>query len=260
MNSKSKAQQVFGEHAPQYASSSVHVRDDSLDIIEEFLGDTKYNITMDIGTGAGFTALSLSKFSTLVIASDPTSQMLQQAYNAYSNKNIKNISIVQNIAEQIPIKDGIVDLITCRKAGHHFPNFKSYLEESHRILRNNGTLIIADSVSPEDLEAEKWLNDIELQRDLSHIYNRTPTNIKNLLQNAGFQLQCEKTTRIYLQFNNWVARTGVNTQNINSLKQQFTEASTSIKEHFQIQNSDNDISFSWPCLVVKCAKMTKTTR
>ena len=85
---KSKAQQIFGDNAEAYANSPVHVRDDSLDIIEKMLAGYNFEMALDVGTGAGFTAISISNISNTVLASDPTRPMLEQTRKTSNSEAI----------------------------------------------------------------------------------------------------------------------------------------------------------------------------
>ena len=75
------AQQVFGPQAAVYATSKVHIRDDSLESVERMVdaagGTNRYGWTLDLGTGAGFTAFAVAGVSDRIIASDVTEPMLR---------------------------------------------------------------------------------------------------------------------------------------------------------------------------------------
>tara|TARA_A100001037_G_C15152025_1_gene639965 strand:- start:7502 stop:8269 length:768 start_codon:yes stop_codon:yes gene_type:complete len=251
---RSKAQEIFGTNAEAYAQSSVHVRDDSLDIIENMLSGHYFKTSVDVGTGAGFTALSISRFSQTVIASDPTRPMLNQTIKACLYTNATNIFAIQNVAEKIPLMSDSIELVTCRKAGHHFPEFSQYIKECARILKPGGIMILADSISPEDDHLDHWLNEIEEERDPSHIRNRRISEINGLINEYGFNTQTSQLTRIHLVFSSWVGRTGVSKTFSEYLQQKFIKASPETQEAFQITFKDDDIHFSWPCVVMKCVK------
>lgn len=160
------AQQMFGPQAGVYAESKVHIRDDSLDSVQRltapgFLeGTTPYRWAVDIGTGAGFTAFAMAEVSERVVASDITQPMLRQARRISGERGLGNLSLAQNAAESLPFADGSLDLITCRVAAHHFRDFDAALNEARRTLRSGGSLVIADSIAPEDDAVADWMNDI----------------------------------------------------------------------------------------------------
>ena len=65
----------------------------------------------------------------------------------------------------LPFAAASLDLITCRVAAHHFGDFAAALDEARRALRPGGSLVMADSIAPEDDAVADWMNDIEFRRD-----------------------------------------------------------------------------------------------
>ena len=248
------AQQMFGSQAPVYAASQVHVSDDSLDLIKSLTAGDTYGWTIDLGTGAGFTAFAMTEFSRRVLATDPTLPMLQQTRRLGQERQLGNLMICQSAAEALPIADNSLDLVTCRVAAHHFTNFAQALNEIQRLLKVGGALVMADSVAPEDDVVAEWMNDIELRRDFSHVKNRQVSEIEAMLAERGLDVVQQKHARIYLQFNDWVARTATSQEQVTTLRDDFLSASPAVQEAFQIQAVGDDIHFSWPCLVFRAVK------
>ena len=256
------AQQMFGPQAGVYAESKVHIRDDSLDSVQrltapDFLnGATPYRWAVDIGTGAGFTAFAMAEVSERVVATDITQPMLRQARRISGERGLDNLLLAQNAAESLPFADGSLDLITCRVAGHHFRDFETALDEARRTLRPGGSLVMADSIAPEDDAVAEWMNDIELRRDFSHIQNRKISVIRQLLQARGFEVDGSENERVYLWFNDWVARTKVAEGEAEALRREFQEATPEVREAFQVGEleEDGDFLFSWPCWIFRAVK------
>ena len=126
----SLAQQMFGPQAGVYAASKVHISDDSLESVQKLTGPeflrstTPYRWAVDIGTGAGFTAFAMAEVSDHVVASDITQPMLRQVRRISEERGLPNVGLAQNAAESLPFADGSLDVITCRKAAHHFRDFR----------------------------------------------------------------------------------------------------------------------------------------
>ena len=76
------------------------------------------------------------------------------------------------------------------------------------MLRQGGVLVMADTVAPEDDAVAQWLNDIELRRDFSHVKDRQVSEIESLLEARKLKVVRKEYARVYLKFNEWVARTG----------------------------------------------------
>ena len=155
-----------------------------------------------------------------------------------------------------PFADGSLDLITSRVAAHHFRNFEAALDEARRTLRTGGSLVIADSIAPEDSGVADWMNDIELRRDFSHMENRKISVIRAMLEHRGFVVAGSEHERVYLWFNDWVARTKVTEAEVQELRREFQEASPEVKGAFQVGDpeEDGDFLFSWPCWIFRAVK------
>ena len=113
---------------------------------------------------------------------------------------------------------------------------------------------MADSVAPEDNNVADWMNGVELRRDFSHVENRKISVLESMLAARGLELTEQETTRVYLRFNEWVARTAVAPEESQSLRLDFLEAPAAAREAFQIHVVNEDIDFSWPCLVFRAVK------
>lgn len=269
---ESAAQRVFGPQAAVYANSPVHVDDPSLDVVREMAAKTSgasapasnmvYGWALDLGTGAGFTAFAMAEFSRHVLAVDPTLGMLQQAQRIAEERHLSNVALSRNVAEALPVAPGSLDLVTTRMAAHHFLDFEAMLDEVCRVLKPGGVLLMADSVAPENDDVAGWMNDIELRRDYSHIQNRKGTGIESLMEDRGLRVSGREFTRIGLRFNGWAARTATSEAETNALRKDFLAAPTPVKEAFEIQPVEGpvdgteveDISFSWPCLILRAVK------
>ena len=256
------AQRMFGPAAGVYAESKVHIRDGSLDTVQRLTGPdfiegtTPYRWAVDIGAGAGFTAFAMAEVSQHVMASDITRPMLQQAQRISGERGLPNVGVVQNAAESLPFADGSLDLITSRKAAHHFRDFEAALDEARRALRSGGSLVMADTVAPEDDAIARWQNEIELRRDFSHVEDRKISVIRRMLADRGFEVVGSEDERVYLWFNDWVIRTRVPEDEIVALRREFQEGSLEMKETFQVNEpeEDGDFLFSFPVWIFRAVK------
>ena len=269
------AQQMFGPQAGVYAASKVHISDDSLESVQRLTapalrqaqdghssakrdgaGALPYRWTVDIGTGAGFTAFAMAEVSDRVVASDITQPMLRQAQRISGERGLPNFRLAQNAAESLPFASSSLDLITCRKAAHHFRDFEASLDEIRRALRPGGSLVMADTVAPEDRALADWQNEVELRRDYSHVEDRKISVIRQLLAERGLEVIGSEDERVYLWFNDWVMRTKVAPEEIAALRREFQESPPERREAFQIGEleEDGDFLFSFPVWVFRAVK------
>ena len=252
----SSAQQMFGSQASFYATSHVHISDNRLTTLQRMIVEQPAaKWAVDLGTGAGFTAFAAAEHTSQVVASDITREMLLETRRIGQDRKLGNVLLCLNQAEALPFASESIDLVTCRAAGHHFTDLGTAFDEVRRILKPGGTLVMADSVSPEDDSLADWFNDVELRRDFSHVENRKVSVLLKMLEGRGLEVVEKYDERTFMTFNDWVARTATPEAEVASLRQDFLSATPAAKEVFQIREQDEDIAFAWPSLVFRAVKV-----
>ena len=248
-------QLAFTPEASIYAAGTVHLHDHSLQSMKSMI-DTDarskhYRWSLDLGAGA---ALVLAGVSNNIITSDISKSVLRQAKCLGQERKISNLCLAQNAAEDLPFANQSVDLVSCKASGHHFRNFEKSLNEASRVLQVGGSLLMADAVAPEQDNLASWMNEIQRRRDFSHVESRKISTITKILTNSGFKVTHDDYQRVYLRFNEWTARTNVRSEEVKALRRDFLEAPNAIREAFQVAPVHGNITFSWPCWVIRAIK------
>ncbi len=251
----SAAQTMFGAQASYYATSQVHISDSRLTTLQRMIAEgPAAKWAVDLGTGAGFTAFAAAEHVAWVVASDVTPQMLLETRRIGMDRGLTNVGLCLNRAEQLPFANESLDLVTCRAAGHHFSNLGAAFREIHRALKTGGSLMMADSVAPEDDYLAEWYNDVELRRDFSHVENRKVSTLVEMLAQVGLEVVERHDERTHMTFDDWVERTATPAAEVVSLRREFSEARPEVKEAFLIREMGEDFSFAWPSLVFRAIK------
>ncbi len=146
----------------------------------------KSEVALDVATGTGFTAVALSKLVGHVIGIDVTDEMLWQARKLAQNEGAVNVRFELGDAMKINYANSSFDIVTSRRATHHFTDVPKFLLEAKRVLRQSGRLGVVDMSPPEG--AEDFSNKIERLRDGSHAEAFTPSAWKAMLSRAGLRL------------------------------------------------------------------------
>ena len=249
------AQRMFGSQSAHYAASQVHISDNRLTTLQRMVaGQSSVRWAVDLGTGAGFTAFAAAEYARKVIASDITREMLEETRKIGGERGLQNVSLCQNQAEELPFSSGSIDLVTCRAAGHHFLDLGRAFDEIHRVLKAGGSLIMADSVAPEDDELAEWYNDVELRRDYSHGENRKVSVLLRMLEERRLHVEEKQDEKTFMTFNDWVARTATPGDEVERLRRDFLACSSAARETFLIEERGDDIAFAWPSLVFRAVK------
>jgi len=215
--SKSLSQQQFGATASAYATSAPHARGQSLSRLVELAEPQPSWRALDVATGAGHTAAALAPRVASVIASDITSEMLQEAAKLAAAKGLTNMTTAVVDAEAIPYPDATFDLVTCRIAAHHFPDVPRFLAEVARVLRDGGTFGLVDNISPDPLsypqfselqleDAARGYNAFEKLRDPSHVRCLTLGEWLDHMSRASFQVGRKEVLEKAMDFEDWIGR------------------------------------------------------
>lgn len=178
----------FTEYAKLYSRSESHAFGSDLKVLMDRISGRRYGRALDIATGTGFTAIAISTVCDEVIALDATAAMLEEAKkNASIAPEAHRISFAEGLAEKTGFPDSSFDLVTCRRAAHHFPDKPEFIREVRRILKDDGVFILVDMISA-DGDDGHMLDHLETLRDHSHIHAASLPEWKSYLENGGFEV------------------------------------------------------------------------
>lgn len=94
------------------------------------------------------------------------------------------------------------DIVTTRRAAHHFTDVPRFLLEAKRVLRPAGRLGVVDMSPPEG--TEDFSNRIERLRDGSHVQAFTPKTWKSMVSRAGLRLVSAEVLDEPIAFKRWL--------------------------------------------------------
>ncbi len=179
--------EFFTKHAGGYSKSSSHASGSDLKSLVSMLSNRKYEKAVDIATGTGFTAIGISQLCDEVVGIDATPAMLDEAKkNVTARGDVGNITFMEGTAESTGLPAGSCDLVTCRRAAHHFEDKPAFLKEASRILKPGGILALVDFASPEQ-DTEGLMDTLEKIRDTSHIHAASESEWFRLFDQTGLK-------------------------------------------------------------------------
>jgi ubiquinone/menaquinone biosynthesis C-methylase UbiE len=187
------ARDVFGRRAAFYTTSPSHTDAAVLARLVELAAPQPSWLAVDVGTGTGHTAFAVAPHVRLAVGVDPTPEMLHEALGLKAKQSIANVEVCLGLAEALPFATGAVDLITCRRAAHHFGDVAAAAAEMHRVLRPGGRLLLDDRSVPEDDFVDECMNRLDWYHDHSHVAEYRPSAWSDMLERAGFALNAVET-------------------------------------------------------------------
>ena len=179
--------EFFSKNAESYSKSVSHKSGEDLALLITHLDLDRSQIALDLASGTGFTAMALAKEVSSVVAYDGTSEMLEQAKKLASERDIRNIEYVIGDVSGLPFESESFDIVTCRRAAHHFTDKAKFLSEAYRVLKQGGKLGLVDMASPE-ADRNDVFNSLERIRDNSHVGAEKVSVWTQLVKKSGFEI------------------------------------------------------------------------
>ncbi len=206
---KAQAQQRFGQFAQGYVTSPSHARGADLERLLELAQPQPDWLALDVATGGGHTALTFAPHVGRVIASDLTPAMLGAARAFIRERGAANVIFTTGDAEALPFATGTFDLVTCRIAPHHFPDVFRFVQESARVLKPGGALLVEDQLVPDDDRAARYVDAFERLRDPSHHRIYADYEWRGLFLDAGLTVEhAESLVKSGTRLLPWAERQG----------------------------------------------------
>src|SRR3712207_709403 len=109
----------FGAVAAAYATSSYHSSGPDLAALVSAAALTGREQVLDLGCGAGHTALAVAPHAASVTAVDLTPEMLDVAARLAADRGVANVTFRAADVAALPFENASFDLVTSRVSAHH---------------------------------------------------------------------------------------------------------------------------------------------
>lgn len=188
-----RARAVFAERADLYVTSAAHTDPLVLRRLVEIAQPQPDWRVLDVATGTGHTAFAFAPYVETVVAIDLTPEMLIRAQGLAVDAGVTNVRFKLDDIHELPFDDEtfddeVYDLVTCRRAAHHFSDIQEAIDEMVRMLKPGGMLLIDDRCVPEDEFVDSVMNRLDWLHDESHVRQYRPGEWRDMLEAAGCQV------------------------------------------------------------------------
>jgi ubiquinone/menaquinone biosynthesis C-methylase UbiE len=229
------------EKAAEAYATGEHKAGRELELVVEYAAPTGKERVLDIGTGAGHTALALAPRVADVVLTDPVDAMLAQARRLFQTAGLWNAQFVRTNAEQLPFPKASFDTVTTRLAAHHFDDVPLAMSEVARVLRPGGIFIFIDTTAPEDPESAAYQDEVELLRDPTHRHIYTEREWVSLIERAGLRVEKREVVPKAHDFEPWLERGGEDAATQQRVRTRFLEAPVSAVRDLEIVTAEGKV-------------------
>ena len=175
---------VWSTRAQAFRESPTHREGPDLDLLIEMCEPAEGVKVLDVATGGGHVARRLRDEGCTVVTVDPAPGMQPD---------------VVSRAEDLPFEDGSFDVVTCRIAPHHFQDIRKAVGEMARV--SNRLLVIEDN-----LRVDESIEEAERLRDPTHVRCYTEAEWKDLVTDAGMEVERAELLERTRDVDDWLAR------------------------------------------------------
>jgi SAM-dependent methyltransferase len=175
---------VWSQRADAFRKSPTHREGPDLDLLVEWCEPGHDVKVLDVATGGGHVARRLREEGCSVVTVDPAPGM--------------KADVVAR-ADHLPFEGGSFDVVTCRIAAHHFPDIHAAVAEMARV--SNRLIVLEDNLFRGD-----HVEEAERLRDPTHVRCYTEDEWKELLTDAGFEVEQVEHFDRRQSFDAWLER------------------------------------------------------
>jgi arsenite methyltransferase len=179
---------------------------------------------LDIGSGAGFPMLEIAERfgeTCQVYGLDPSEDTNKMITEKIRLKEIRNASIMQGIAEEIPFEDGFFGLITANNGLNNVQDVGKTLKECYRVAKSEAQMVLTMNlphtfvefyvIFEQILEEQGMYDTIQKMHDHIQEKRKPVETWKGLILEAGFAIK---------------------TINVDGFKYRYTSGSAFFKHYF----------------------------
>ena len=154
---------------------------------------------LDVGCGLGEQDIYWIKHITgKITCIDICEELINRADKLVKKKNLQNrIEVEQGNACKLKYDDKSFDTVISLESAFHYNERSNFLKESYRVLEDDGKLVLADLLIPEnkiDIFNSKFQEIFIKLMDIPKANLKTPNELKEELEEIGYEVEMHDIT------------------------------------------------------------------
>jgi ubiquinone/menaquinone biosynthesis C-methylase UbiE len=165
----------------------IHADDEHLNLLMGMLEIQPEKKYMDLGTGNGYLAFEMARrYPNIQISGvDITREAIRQNQRLQREGGIDNLEFMTYDGHKFPMEDGAYRGIISRYAFHHFPDPVNSIREMHRVLENQGFVIISDPQTYNE-DAGDFVDQFQKLKQDGHVHFYRQKELDDVFRRGGF--------------------------------------------------------------------------
>lgn len=191
---------------------------------------------LDVGTGTGIVAHTLSPFVAEVVGIDLSPQMLTHAWAS----RVANEVFEEGDARNLRFPDNWFDKATARMIFHHLiRGGDQAMRECHRVLKPGGAMVLSEGVPP-DRSLEDWYTRMfALKEERLTFFEE---DLVGLMRNGSFDIEQVRThISPQVSIGNWLRNSGLPQERQDQIMQMHLNLDEIGKQHYNMTITSGDV-------------------
>jgi ubiquinone/menaquinone biosynthesis C-methylase UbiE len=183
------ARQSFNKELLSVDYPRIHGDDDQVGRLVAFLDPRPGGTYLDLATGNGAVAFAVAGHQpeARIIGVDIADRAIARNQTSALEQAYANVEFLQTNGREIDFPAATFDGIACRYALHHFPDVEAILADARRVLRPEGSFVIADAIRhPKD--DQDFINLFQALKPDGHVRIYTADDLVHLFRTHGFEV------------------------------------------------------------------------
>lgn len=203
----------------------------------------KKDIVLDVGTGTGVVAHSVSPLVKQVIGLDKSQDMLE-----HSNWRGNMYFVKRDLFDPL-FTDNVFNKITCRQVFHHIMrNRQKAMNQCYRMLKRGGLMVFSEGVPPTKRVRKDYVKIFKLKEKRVTFYE---DDLMKLMKKSGFKNI--KLKIVYLKkmsVRNWLVNSGLPGEVQEKIYRLHKDAADYFKKDYQLMESGDDCLINMKMAIV----------
>ena len=228
-------QQQYQDKSKVYFNSDVHAQGIEFQKMQHLIQNQQLKKVLDLGCGGGHVTYQIAPYVDEVTAYDLTPSMVELVAEQAKVKGFENVQTQQGAAECLPFADQSFDAVITRYSAHHWQNVTQAMREIHRVLAQNGKVIIVDILGHANPILDTFFQTIETIRDPSHVRDYSVQEWAKFAEYAGFKIEIIEKQHLDLDFQSWTEWMQTSEYAVETIRYLQNQVSDQVWQYYQIQ-------------------------